>query len=111
MEDSRTAHSVPEGFNPWITLDAIRGLADAIHHVLLEGPGAEDRMAYGDRAALDGLAGLMRDRARALHDYFTRVGDITTVKLPLSEEDFDALHVRHARTDEVKEEPALYLVR
>ena len=33
MEDSKT-YRVPEDFNPWITLDAIRGLIDAARRLL-----------------------------------------------------------------------------
>lgn len=110
MEDSST-YGTPENFNPWIALDAIRGLADAIHHMVTEGPGADNEMTDGDRAAMEGLTGLMREKAHALHDYFRRVGDITTVRLPVTEADFEAMHVKHAKTDEIKEESALYIVR
>lgn len=110
MEDSPTCR-VPEDFNPWITLDAIRGLADGIHHVLYDGAGTKEQMDYGDRAALDGLVGLLREKVHALHDYFTRVGDVTTLKLPVTEADFEALHIGRSGEGEVREEPPLYLVR
>lgn len=110
MEDSNT-YRVPEDFNPWITLDAIRGLADAVHHMVTEGPGTDDEMTDGDRASLEGLTALMREKAHALHDYFRHVGDITTLRLPITEADFEAAHVKHAKSDEVREEPPLYLVR
>ncbi len=31
--------------------------------------------------------------------------------LPLSDSDFESLHVKHARKDEVKEEAAIYAIR
>lgn len=111
MEDSETAYSLPEGFNPWMALDAIRGLSNGIHHVLNDGAGTQEQMAYGDRAALDGLVELLREQVHALHDYFTHVSDVTTLKLPRTAADFEALHVRHARKDEVREPAAVYSIR
>jgi hypothetical protein len=110
MKKKDTTYRMPEGFNPHLTLDALRGLADALHHGMTEGSDADDGMSYGDEAARDGLVYLLRREMHALHDYFTQIGDITTLKLPMSEADFEAIHVRRARAEEVKEEPALYLV-
>lgn len=111
MEDSKTAYPLPENFNPWTALDAIRGLADALHQMVVEGPAAEDAMSDGDHASLEGLTALMREKVHALHAYFRLLGDITTVRLPVTAADFEAVHVKHAKSDEVREEAPLYLVR
>lgn len=68
-------------------------------------------VARGDKSGLDALAELLKAHVHELHDYLTEIENSTTLELPRSDEDFEALHVRNARKDEVRETAAVYLVR
>lgn len=108
---NRNTYRIPAGFNPWQTFDALRGLADALRHFTTEGPGTRDPIEYSDRCSLDGLIELLQREAHALHDYFTAIGDNTLLKLPLTDSDFESLHVKRTTEHEVKEPAALYAIR
>jgi len=109
MEDSNT-YRVPEDFNPWNSVDAIRGLVDAVHQFHLEGPGTESVIPFGDKAGLNALIELLQVEAHALHDYLHEISNSTTLSLPLTDEDFEAIGYGRNR-NEVKERQALYAVR
>jgi hypothetical protein len=68
-------------------------------------------MDRATRTNVESLLRLLKREIHTLRDYFTALGDETTLKLPLTDADFEAVHVKHAKADEVKEEPALYVVR
>lgn len=110
MEKKNSTYRMPEGFNPFSTADAVRGLTDAIHHHTLQGPGTERSPRRGDKAGLNALTKLLQAHVHELHDYLTEIENSTTLHLPLSDEEFETLHVKHAKKDEVNEERALYLV-
>lgn len=111
MERKNSTYRMPEGFNLYSTADAVRGLTDAVHYTLMEGPGTDAHMSRGDRAGLNAMVELLQARVHELHDYLIEIENSTTLNLPTSDADFEALHVKHARKDEVKEEAAIYLVR
>lgn len=111
MEDSRSTYRMPEGFNPYSSIDAIRGLIDAVHQFLTEGPGTNRVIPSGDRAGLDALVELLQAEVHALHAYLREIENRTTLELPKSEADFDALDVSHRRIDSVKEPAAVYRIR
>ncbi|MBW3567775.1 MAG: hypothetical protein KY410_07440 [Proteobacteria bacterium] len=111
MEKKNSTYRMPEGFDPYDAMDAIRGLVDAIHHFLLEGPGTMSRIPYPDKAGLNAIVELLRAQAHSMHDYIAELENRTTLELPRTQEELDALDFRHAKDDEVKDEPALYLVR
>lgn len=102
-------YHIPEDFNPYSTIDAIRGLTDAIHRLLFEGPGTSAHMEYGDRAGLNALVELLQTEVHALHDYLSEIDNRGSLDLPTSDEELDALDAKY--TDGVREEPALYLVQ
>lgn len=105
----KDCYHIPAGFNPYSTIDAIRGLTDAIHHLLLEGPGTAAHMEYGDRAGLNALVELLQTEVHVLHDYLSEIDNRGSLELPTSDEELDALDAKY--TDGVREEPALYLVQ
>ena len=106
---SSTAYRIPENFNPYSTINAIRGLTDAIHRLLLEGPGTSARMEHGDRAGLNALIELLQAEVHVLHDYLSEIDNRGSLDLPTSDEELDALDAKYR--NDVREEPALYLVR
>lgn len=110
MNKKDTSYRIPEGFDPQSTINAVRGLTDAIHQFLLEGPGTARVIPAGERAGLNALVEQLQAEVHALHDYLREIENRTTLELPMSDADFDAIDVRFARKDEIKEEPALYVV-
>lgn len=111
MEDSKTAFPLPEDFDPTATADFIRGLTDAIHHFLLEGPGTARVIPTGDKAGLNALIEQLQAEVHALHDWLSEIENSTTLELPRTEADFEAVHVKHARKDEIREPVPIYSIR
>lgn len=109
MNKKDTTYRMPEGFDPHAALNAARGLADAVHWFLLEGPGTARVIPSGDRAGLNALVELLRGTVQELHEYFAELENRTVLELPRSQEELDALDIRFR--NEVREAPALYLVR
>jgi len=109
MNKNDTSYRMPEGFNPYSAIDAVRGLADAIHWMHFEGPGAEEVMEFGDKVSLDALVGMLKTHVHNLHDYVHEIGNSTSLSLPMNDAELDAL--RDSGFDSVREEPPLYLVR
>ncbi len=110
MDESITYH-MPQGFNPYASADAARGLIDAIHQFLFEGPGTARVIPSGDRAGLNALVELLQAEVRALHAYLREIENRTTLVLPMNDAEFDALDVRHKRFDGVKEPAMTYAIR
>jgi len=106
MEDTNT-YRVPEEFNPWNSADAIRGLVDAVHQFHLEGPGTQRVIPFGDKAGLNALIELLQVEAHTLHDYLHEIANSTTLSLPLTDNEFDAINYGCNR-NKVKEPAALY---
>lgn len=46
-----------------------------------------------------------------LHDYLTEIENSTSLRLPLSDADFEAIHVKHMKKNEVRETAAVYAIR
>ncbi len=109
--EKKISYRVPQGFNPFSTADTCRGLTDAVHHFLLEGPGTKARMTRAEKAGLNSLVELLHQHIHALHDYLAEIENSTTLDLPMTDEDFEALHVKHAKKYEVREPELVYLVR
>lgn len=110
MEDCPT-YAVPKGFNPYTTADTIRGLTDAVHRFLFEGPGTADVIPDIERAALNGLVELLQAEVHALHEYLHEIENRMTLELPMSDADFETLDALRDRYDGVKEEAAVYAVQ
>lgn len=110
MNKKDTSYRMPEGFNPYASLDSVRGLSDAIQQFMLEGPGTNSVIPYGDKAGVNALIEILQGEAHALHDYFAELQNRTSLDLPLSQEEIDALDFRNSK-DEVKETAALYSIR
>ncbi|HEX7046238.1 MAG TPA: hypothetical protein VF275_01525 [Gammaproteobacteria bacterium] len=108
MDKKNSTYRMPEGFNPYSTVNAVRGLTDAIHYTLLEGPGTQAEMSYGDIAGLNALVELLQAEVHALHDYISEIDNRTTLNLPMSDAEFDALDARLFSGGMVRETPAIY---
>ena len=108
MNKKDTTYRMPEGFNPYSSIDAARGLADAIHWMHFEGPGAVDTMEFGDKVSLDALVDLLKARVHEMHEYVHEIGNSTSLHLPMNDAELDAL--RDSSFKGVREEPPLYLV-
>lgn len=109
MNKKDTTYRMPEGFNPYTALDNVRGLTDAIHQFLLEGPGTNRVIPSGDRAGLYALVELLQEKVQELHEYFAELENRTVLELPRSQEELDALDFRFR--DEVREVAPVYLIR
>lgn len=108
MEDSNSSYRMPQGFHPSQSADIARGLIDAIHQFLTEGPGTNRVIPSGDRAGLNGLVELLQGEVHALHDYLREIENRTTLELPKSDADFDELDVRHKAFKGVMEPQLVY---
>ena len=62
--------SLPADFNPWLAMDALQGLTEALYWQLTEGPAAEELRDGKRHASLVGLAYAARKLARELNAYF-----------------------------------------
>lgn len=113
MNKKNTSYRMPEGFNPYSAIDEARGLADAVHWMHFEGPGAAETMAFGDKVSLDALVEMLRARIHDLHDYIHELGNSTSLHLPMNDAELDALRYKGSSKggDFIREEPPLYLVR
>lgn len=106
--NNKDTYRVPEGFDPHTCMDTIRGLTDAIHHHMTEGPGVERNPERGTRAGLTSLLDQLQHHVHQLHDYLIEIENSTTLELPITDSDFESLHV--SNKNKVREEQALYLV-
>lgn len=101
-------YRIPEGFDPFSTADTARALADAAHHLVTEGAMVErpvPRHAYSNLLA---LMELLQPEMHALQEYLREIENSTTLKLPMSDEDFEEISVERNR---VRETAAVYLIR
>ena len=110
MNKKDTSYRMPEGFNPYLSLDAVRGLADAIHHFLLEGPGTQRMIPHGDRAGLNALIELLQGEVQALHEYFAELENRGLLDLPRDQDEIEALDQKLGG-NEVREPAAVYSIR
>src|SRR5690606_22081024 len=106
-----TTYRVPEGFHPITCMDTIRGLADAIHHHMTEGPGTERNPSRGDQGGLISLIDLLQQHVHELHAWFIEIENSTSLELPLTDADFEALRGKLGGKDEVREKAAVYAIR
>ena len=109
MNKKDTTYRMPEGFNPYASLDSVRGLSDAIHHFMLEGPGTQRVIPSGERAGVNALIELVQSEARALHEYFAELENQSLLDLPRDQEELDEM--KSATKNEVKEPAAIYAIK
>lgn len=105
MKDSNPR--IPENFNPYISADHVRALTDALHQLVTEG---EMTLRPAPQRAYSNLVSLMellQPEVHALHDYLGEIENLTTLKLPLTDEEFEAISVEQYK---VREEPAIYAI-
>lgn len=93
MDDPNRSYRPPAGFSPLGSIDSIRGLVDAIHRFLFEGPGTLRVIPFADRAGFDALVDILRDETHLLHEYLHELDNRTVLELPTDEADFEALDV------------------
>lgn len=110
----REGFSLPDDFNPYIWADVVKGAIESIHYFVTEGPAVESPMPAGTLASMEGLAYVAERFHRELHQYLYQIENLTDIRLPRSDADFDENWLeRHNEDmhDGVKEAPALYAVR
>lgn len=111
MEDNHTPYRMPEGFNPFAAVDTVRALTDAIHHMVTAGELIERAAPKHALGTLQSLLELLQPEVHTLHEYLREIENSTTLALPGSDADFEALHVKHARNNEIRETAAIYAIR
>lgn len=107
-KNNLTSCHLPEGFNPHSTADTIRGLTDAVHHLVTEGEMIEQPAPKHALGKLQALADLLQVEVRTLHDYLREIENRTTLRLPMTAEDFDETDVAR---NQVRETSPVYIVR
>ncbi|HEX7048196.1 MAG TPA: hypothetical protein VF275_11560 [Gammaproteobacteria bacterium] len=111
MTKKDTTYRIPEGFNAFVRADTIRGLTDAVHRFLFEGPGTLHEIQDADRAALNALAELLQAEVHALHDYLREIENRATLNLPRSNAELDAMDAGYFGRNEIREPAAVYSMR
>ena len=111
MNNKDTSYRIPEGFNPFSAIDTVRALTDAIHHLATEGELIERPAPQHALGTLQSLLELLQREAHELHAYLREIENSTTLALPGSDADFEALHVNHARNNKIRETAAIYSIR
>ena len=107
MEDTNT-YRVPETFHPFTCMDAIRGLADAIHLYMHQGPGSRNRPGRANQGGLVALIDLLQQHVHQLHDWLLEIENLVSFDLPVTRADFEALHASHDGKDEARDEKTHY---
>jgi hypothetical protein len=106
----REGLSLPDDFSPYIWADVVKGATEAIHYYVTEGPAVESPMPAGTLASMEGLAYVAMRFHAELHEYLYQVENLTDIRLPRSNEDFDEHWRERQATDGVREAPALYAI-
>ncbi|HEX7047908.1 MAG TPA: hypothetical protein VF275_10110 [Gammaproteobacteria bacterium] len=105
-------YHVPEGFHPFTCMDTIRGLTDAIHHYMTEGAGTQLHPSRADQGGLVALIDQLQHHVHQLHAWLIEIENSTSLELPISDADFEALQLKYTGKNEIKEPPPpLYGVR
>lgn len=108
MERKNSTCRMPEGFNPHICIDRARALADALHQLVTEGEMTQRPAPQAAYSNLVSLMELLQPEVHALHGYLGEIENATTLKLPITDEDFDAIAIGG---NFVKESAAIYSIR
>jgi hypothetical protein len=113
MNKKDTNYRMPEGFDAVTTVRNAKALTDAAHQLVTEGEMTSRPAPQEAYASLVALMELLQPEVDALFYYLREIENSTTLDLPSSDEDFEALHVRYSkhRDDEVKETAAVYAIR
>lgn len=101
-------NNLTPGFDPFSTADTARALTDAVHHLVTEDEMIERPAPRFALASLQSLMELLQPEVHALHEYLREIENSTTLKLPMSDEDFEAISVEKNR---VRETAAVYSIR
>lgn len=96
-------YTIPNGFDPYSAVRAIKGVSYFLHDYYAEGPGVFRTLPDGHYANILGLVWIHERVACELHDYFGAL-DEAGVKLPTSDEDFEELETGNC----VRETPPRY---
>ena len=108
MEDNNRTYRMPEGFDPFDSVNHIRALTDALHQLVTEGEMTQRPAPQAAYSNLVSLLELLQPEVHALHAYLREIENATTLELPMSDADFKAISVgRHF----VKETAAVYSIR
>lgn len=109
---TRAEYRPAPDFHPYDHLYAIKGIAEALHARIAEGPAVEMRWPPGEYDSLLGLVCLQEKLAQEFHEWLVNIENLTTIHLPMTAEDFEKHHVKHCRVDDaVKERRAVYAVK
>lgn len=98
-------YRLPEGFDPYNAIYALRALADHLHDYFTEGNGIYRTLPNGEHVNLVGFTWLQQRVAHELTDYLAAL-DEAGLHLPLSDEDFEAIRGK----DAICEERGLYFI-
>ncbi|HEX7046079.1 MAG TPA: hypothetical protein VF275_00715 [Gammaproteobacteria bacterium] len=90
--DKENNYRVPEGFHPYICMDTIRGLTDAIHLHMNQGPGTQLNPSRADQGALVALIDQLQKHVRTFHAWLIEIENIGNVELPVTNSDFESLY-------------------
>lgn len=71
----------PADFNPWLAADALKGLSEAMHWFITEGPAADEPMSRGAHASMIGLSWTAQRLAHELHAYLAALSE-AGIELP-----------------------------
>lgn len=107
-KNNLSPYRVPENFNPFSTADTARALTDAVHHLVTEGKMVERPSPKYALGSLQSLVELLQPQVHVLQEYLREIENSTTLRLPMSDEDFAAISVEK---NCVKEPAAVYVVR
>jgi len=101
-------YRIPEGFNPYFAADTIRAITDAIHHLVTEGEMNNRPLPAHAFTSLQRLMELLQSEVHALHEYLSEIENSTTLDLPFTDAELEALSVeKHF----VRETAAVYSIR
>lgn len=108
MDRKNSSYRVPDGFNPHVSIDHVRALTDAVHQLVTEGDMTGRPAPQAAYSNLVSLMELLQPEVHALHGYLGEIENATTLTLPITDEDFDAIAVGG---NFVKEPAAVYAIR
>ena len=78
----------PADFNPWLAADALKGLSEAMHLFITEGPAADEPLSRGAHASMIGLSWTAQRLAHELHAYLAALSE-AGIELPTFEKKDD----------------------
>ena len=112
--NTRAEYRPSPDFHPYDHAAAIKGIAECLETLFMEGPATSLAHSNDLRASINGLVILQCKLVRELHQWLVNIENLTTIELPMTAEDFEKHHVRNWRPGNdpgVKERAALYAIR